>query len=750
MCNRQREVKPEIERGLEHFSRLFSEKWDVLIDLPILQMTEQNLLKNKGPYPEFLAPLNQKLIPLLREISSTEAILGRLAQGAQKHLERVVEKEDLFFFDDLLKQMQQNVHRPEFSQIIREQYAAVLIDEFQDTDPMQWDIFSTLFLGHKPLYLVGDPKQSIYRFRGADLYTYMEAQKAMGEEAKASLIRNYRSAPQLVEALNLLFSRTPDLITLPKLGTTLSLPPVEAALTEGQGGEICFCRAEDEATLFSFIHQQIEQLHQEKQIPYSECAVLVKDHAQAKRFLESCPLPVTPKKSASLAETQALAILEELLHAIYNPRERTLIAKALGGPFFNLSLEQLSEGFESYIPRFYTYHHLLETKGILVLFQAILKQEHFPGEALYIEILQLVELLAEYSPHSEEYLPFLQKLKEENPDSDKFKARAKSEEDAIQLMTIHMSKGLEFEVVFPVGLILTADMKEEQERSEKMRQLYVALTRAKQKLYLPLLNREKTPLHQFITQVLRGESVEQFVANHSYFTLKTCAEMPLNVVRTPKKLLIQDPSPLNFIPYAIHSYSSLAPKQAHTPLTIPATQLPAGPQTGTVLHALFEEIPFKNCKTDLRPFISNFLKGSHLESWETEVHTLIKHAFETPLQGFCLQDVAPQKLIKEMEFLYPSKSPCGYLKGFIDLFFEHQNSYYIIDWKSNYLEDYSPDALQKACQEHSYALQASVYRQAAVRYLKLFGRENHFGGCFYLFLRGLDPKTGGGVVYYGN
>ena len=83
-------------------------------------------------------------------------------------------------------------------------------------------------------------------------------------------------------------------------------------------------------------------------------------------------------------------------------------------------------------------------------------------------------------------LPYFYKLKEENPASELMKARAKCDTDAIQIMTLHVSKGLEFEVVFPIGLDCSVDMKEEEERSEKMRQLYVAMTRAKRYLYFPV------------------------------------------------------------------------------------------------------------------------------------------------------------------------------------------------------------------------------------------------------------------------
>jgi exodeoxyribonuclease V beta subunit len=99
------------------------------------------------------------------------------------------------------------------------------------------------------------------------------------------------------------------------------------------------------------------------------------------------------------------------------------------------------------------------------------------------------------------------------------------------------------------------------------------------------------------------------------------------------------------------------------------------------------------------------------------------------------------------------------LKGFIDLVFEHQGRYYILDWKSNHLGDeaaaYTPDALQQAMLEHRYDLQYQIYALALHRFLQSriagYRYEEHFGGVYYLFLRGIDPKAsseqGCGIFY---
>ncbi len=116
-------------------------------------------------------------------------------------------------FDDLLANLQSSlVAQPWLAQALKRRYPAALIDEFQDTDPLQFDIFNRIFAPHGPLFLVGDPKQAIYSFRAADLHTYLAARK----QARAcyTLATNQRSTASLIAACNRLFSRNPAAFVL--------------------------------------------------------------------------------------------------------------------------------------------------------------------------------------------------------------------------------------------------------------------------------------------------------------------------------------------------------------------------------------------------------------------------------------------------------------------------------------------------------------------------------------------------------
>jgi exodeoxyribonuclease V beta subunit len=167
--------------------------------------------------PEFFHALQNKLLPVLTSLRCPKEAKRRIAHECRRRWEVKAAREDHLTFDDLLKKVSQAIKNPRFREKVSKKYKAVIVDEFQDTDPLQWSIFETLFLNSHLLYLVGDPKQSIYGFRNADIYTYMRALKALGEEKKAILKTNFRSSPQLIAALNDLFTKKPDWIALPSL-----------------------------------------------------------------------------------------------------------------------------------------------------------------------------------------------------------------------------------------------------------------------------------------------------------------------------------------------------------------------------------------------------------------------------------------------------------------------------------------------------------------------------------------------------
>lgn len=746
LCTPRREVKREVLEGLTTFTRLLRGEPVDPVDLPITKFVPSNLLKRRGTpplhYPHFLAEAQQELLPKLLLFSDPKAILAHLGEGIRGRLEEVVEREEWLFYEDLLRLMAHHVENPDFAARVRGCFRAVLIDEFQDTDPLQWKIFSTLFLTDAfsgPLYLVGDPKQSIYRFRNADLYTYCAAKKAMGSESHASLQTNYRSTPSLVSALNRLFAN--ESLTLPKTGEVLPYPAVAAASTltpldDGKGVIHTLC-ADDEHLLFSTIFHEIGRLHREANLPLSSCAVLVRDQFQAERFRAAATLPLAPRRERSLRDGEALPTLLDLLHALRRPRDRSAQVQLLAGPLFRYPLDAPPEMAPDLLFR---YQQLLRERGLLALFEKVIADAPPCAPSLYYDLLQLVELGATSARPGEE-LAFYEGLLLLPPEAEVLKARRIGEEEGIPLMTIHVSKGLEFAVVFALGLLAPPPRREtlvrsggrlllsdphhtQEEEEERKRMTYVACTRARQRLYLPLLAPHETP-------PLQGEGFSSEVCRLYPPPLYTPAPPP------PTPPLVTPPA---YPPLQIHSYSSLYPHTAPPPREelSPAKGVPAGRETGLILHRLLEHLPFEKAfrQKKLLPLVAPLLQRTRLAPWTEEITGWIEKALHEPLPDpeapFPLAAVDPKKILKEVPFCFPSETPPGVIKGYIDLFFEHRGHYYLLDWKSHA----EGESIQNLLSTYAYEEQGRLYRTAMEKYLKLFPCRNpSLRAVFFFFLR---------------
>jgi exodeoxyribonuclease V beta subunit len=141
------------------------------------------------------------------------ALVHRWLDWAPDALAEVKRARRALSFDDLLSNLQSALNQHEWlAPTLRERYPAALIDEFQDTDPLQFDIFQRIYAPDGPLFLVGDPKQAIYSFRAADLHTYLRAREVANE--RYSLAVNQRSTASMIDACNRLFTANPHAFVL--------------------------------------------------------------------------------------------------------------------------------------------------------------------------------------------------------------------------------------------------------------------------------------------------------------------------------------------------------------------------------------------------------------------------------------------------------------------------------------------------------------------------------------------------------
>ncbi|MCB1180479.1 MAG: UvrD-helicase domain-containing protein [Chlamydiia bacterium] len=802
LINRQKEPKQSVLEAIdacvslattEKFSvaaAQFLEKGEPLL----IMMAQENRVKKS--YHALDSSL-RKILCLLAQGVDPLTILATLAGEIKKSLDVTLKEEELFFFEDLVIKCSQLVKQEKVSEQIQKQYQAVLIDEFQDTDELQWEIFSHLFCDKKYkglLYLVGDPKQAIYRFRGADIYTYLKAKQCFDDESLLSLNVNYRSTKELIKALNRLLMPITNLFYLPQEKRYLGFPEVYPnpkagpSLFDDERGSLHFFVADErgERSLFTFIVQEILTLNQEQQISLSECAVLVSDRFQANRFLTFCKgrLPVSLKRTSSLIESEALDLLIEIVEATLNPKDLSLLLRVLGGPLFFQNESELKEVIHSgekkreTIKTFYLYKECLENEGILPFF--MLWSSHLDrASPLFFDLLQLIELTSAHVSFLDGYLPYLESLKKQDPEKEELKRRQQYSQEAVQVQTIHTSKGLEYDIVFPLGLISSpssaktlsltsrktlippigdpdmAHLGKEELEAERMRLFYVAITRARKRLYFPIDDQaDESIANLFLSKLIHAHasaSLADLVHEHSQLSLSSCPEKVDRIyippVQTDKRedVFFNDLFPMR----RIHSFSTISEfsLEKSDPSSLKEGELPSGVKTGLLLHHILETLDFNTAficqspqelKTLILPFVS---QTSYLLYIDHIVH-LCYAALHANLGGFSLNQVEPNKILREMEVLYISDAGQP-LKGVIDLFFEYQGNYYLIDWKSNLLSSYSQEMMMETMERHDYFLQEKIYREALLKYLALFSSDQ-FGGSYYVFLRGLPE---GGVMW---
>lgn len=853
------------------------------LKMPAYTLEQLKILKNDQLAEDLLKEVSKgiDIIPPAIDDSTKSSIFCRAAADCQQFLKHFLDQEEMIGHNDLLTKMLNAINNATFANKVRQLYSAVIVDEFQDTDPVQWEIFSRLFADEQSAWkgfitLVGDPKQSIYAFRQADIYTYLSAANKFGPEAHATLNTNYRSVPSLVDAINALFKSSEGMFTLPRLSFELPYPEVKAGISSPETLEPClqFWSVEiegkakrssnkiDDDYFFPAIADEILRLKIAEETPLSFHAVLVSTNYQAKRltsYLKGRGIAVKAYRGSDLSNSPAAHSLRELLNGILNYRSESLLKIALSGKMIGMTSSELSalddeEHLVSVLTQCEALRSTLQTHGFAVFYQQFLQTSWHEDKKSVLERLLLTsdgydfyrqwQDLADLLIQDEQnLLPFglLSYLDDlitsSQEDEEYLQSYVDLEKDGVSILTTFVSKGLEFEIVYALGLarafkLSTDDLfpvhdgtkyhlsaaKDindptyrahcEETDAEKIRSLYVALTRAKHKLYVPIIlnkNRKipigtasptdillakiKSPscsysdLYRAI-ELEDGSTLKSLTEKYpTLMRLKTLSAMGNNEgIALPLKTMTLIPPPTVIIPTYekfIQSYSSLVISKAHPPenneISPPHDftaneknehSLPSGNEIGILLHSIFETLPFpiakdyKDCVAFM-DVISPYINKTPFTHWKEVISRIVFNALKTPLPGesFCLADVHPDNTYRETEFLFPYdpeslkfdtvKIKPGFLKGVIDLFFKHEDKYYLVDWKSNWLgpsqDSYGQQSLKEAMHTNSYDIQAAVYMRAMKRYLQLFDSrpfKHVFGGTYYIFLRGVGTNTG--------
>jgi len=383
--------------------------------------------------------------------------------------------------------------------ILAKRYRIGLIDEFQDTDWAQYHIFSTIFSANNQyLYLIGDPKQAIYKFRGADIFSYFKAREEAGFQW--TLDKNYRSHPALVHAVNTIFvSRSNSLFFdhLPfhpvnpakddrdfylsagdkDLSSMVycQLAPNEQSKDErwssGKAADQFLTFILDEIITLLYGNQPVMIMDGDRCRPLTarDIGVLVRSNSQAYRYHQAfatagIPSIVTGQKT--VFKSQECKQLLLLMQSLCMPSDTRQLKKALALDWFGLNGQELYHLFQDDIEfdkvsnRFHSYSQLWHKSGFLSMMNHLLNSEgvfdylavsQMPERRLtniqhLLELIQVIESKENFGP--EQTLVWLQASRDEDQSMDETELRLESDEETVKIVTMHSAKGLEYPVVF--------------------------------------------------------------------------------------------------------------------------------------------------------------------------------------------------------------------------------------------------------------------------------------------------------------
>ncbi|MFH1983626.1 MAG: exodeoxyribonuclease V subunit beta [Pseudomonadota bacterium] len=421
----------------------------------------------------------------------------RFSRHLDEALDRLKARDHVLFYDDLLLRVYRALEAAQTGEdalirSIRDQYQCALVDEFQDTDGLQYRIFSRLF--HDPatlLFMIGDPKQAIYAFRGADIFSYLEAsRKAAGV---FTLEKNWRSVPSLVSAVNALFSQqsSPFVMTGLTYAQVVAqkadadspfgdapamivwqLPPApddspDRRLSAGAAGEIAAAAVAAEIVHLTYADGRTLA---RAPVPLADMAVLVRTNAQARtirRHLVGCGIPCVLQSSDSVFNTTEATMLWQVLHCLASPHATTVLRTALTTALMGVDLTHIGLPEDDDDHALARYRDLLNrlgqlwaARGFMRMFTELLAafdtRRRFlafaDGPRKMTNLRHLAELIhgAEGSGLSpKETVAWLSgRITDGDGGDEAAQLRLETDAGAVTIVTVHKSKGLEYPVVF--------------------------------------------------------------------------------------------------------------------------------------------------------------------------------------------------------------------------------------------------------------------------------------------------------------
>ena len=420
------------------------------------------------------------------------ALLGRLVRYLDIELRERKRKRRLLAYDDLLLNLHQALSEDKTGRLktrIAERYSAALIDEFQDTDPLQYEIFSHIYRGSSaPVFLVGDPKQAIYSFRGADIFAYLRARQSAAH--RYTLAVNWRSDAALVEVMNGFFDQAHEPFLFPEIGFQRVQPAagrdVPSPLS-GDGAVLQIGMLDDELNktlageqAVRWTASKVAELLGMTEAPEGrlagrplaggDIAVLVRSHRQG--IMVSSALALRGINSVQRSQENIFLSpeadeLEQVMRAALEPARANLVRAALATDLLGWNgnaiddLNRDDERLERQMERFGELHRLWRESGFIAMAGELMGKgeiaerllQFVDGERRLTNLRHLIEILHRESSARRATMDGLvdwlcRRRNGYAPGEEEYQLRLESDEQLVQIVTVHKSKGLQYPVVF--------------------------------------------------------------------------------------------------------------------------------------------------------------------------------------------------------------------------------------------------------------------------------------------------------------
>lgn len=669
-------------------------------------------------------------------------------------------------FSDLtlrLRTALQGANGGRLASILRARFPVALIDEFQDTDPAQFDVFRALYPDSSgadgtALVLIGDPKQAIYGFRGADVHAYLAARGELG--APWVLAHNWRSVPALITGVNAVFSGREDPFRLPGIrfhavkpgredGPRLAAPgsaaalqfallpgSVEAPLDKTKAIQAAAEWTAAEVARLLAAAARGEAWLGERPLRGGDVAVLVRTHGQGQEVadaLRARGVGFARRTQESVYATAEAQDLERVLRAVLMPTRLNWLKGALATALLDgtlpgiLELDRDELALERLLERFQSHHETWQQRGFMPMWQSLMAVHGVAarllarpdGERMLTNVQHLAELLHDAAMREHlgpkalfNRLATLRQSPERGGETALL--RLESEDDLVRIETIHVSKGLQYPVVFcpmlwsapkPVDsscsdMLCYHDPEHGEARlelapethpaareqaqveslSEELRLAYVALTRAEARCYVvdgSVKDRDRSALGW----LLAGAEPEAAWAQRASACPEAIAAwMPMapidgdilgrlarpNVVarlpqrRVPTPRVVTSFSALwGGAPDAMadHDDRPDGPGSVFAPLEPSPHGFPRGTAAGRALHAILERWSWAESEdaNALAALTREALAQEGLEChWERVVVDWLQQVVNTPLgpEGLRLAQILPAQQAREMAFAF--------------------------------------------------------------------------------------------------